>query len=399
MTPKGKLSNVFGLITCCVFLSTGINNYLLGDFNAAIFLELLAIMSLITLVINYTLNPKIAFLYLFSLITLGIFFFDSYAGVDSGSYLFYFPLSLAVANSFDYQTKGERLMMIMQLFLISLLIFINLATNHQLFENINLKSEQKQQMFKFNLIVSIICLGYFIFLIVSSNLQRLILLENIVAEETKLRNLEIEKNRDQEILMAELQHRSKNNLSLMSSLLKLKLENVNDDNYSFAYKESIHAIQTVAQANHLQRFFNGKLMVSIDIYLDEIKLYWLQLFNENPLAGEIKIKSESFSMNLKQAVPLGLIIHEIISVFWIHCLEKDVKEVLVIDISERLDTTVVKITSSTSDLIKLEKEAIIFALIEQIDAMYQYSNPKEFRFEIPNDIHSLMLESESLFKK
>jgi hypothetical protein len=126
---KVKLSNIFGLLACGIFLSTGINNYLLGDPDSAIFLELLAMMCLLTLAVNHFFNPKLAFLYLFAIITVGVFFFDSYAGIDSGSYLYYFPLSLAVANIFDYRTKSDRMIMILQLVLIAVLIFVNLITD------------------------------------------------------------------------------------------------------------------------------------------------------------------------------------------------------------------------------------------------------------------------------
>ncbi len=401
MKSKVRLSNIFGLMACGIFLSTGINNYLLGDPDSAIFLELLSMMSLLTLAVNYFFNPKIAFLYLFAIITAGVFFFDSYSGIDSGSYLYYFPLSLAVANIFDFHTKNDRITMMLQLVLIAILIFVNLITDHKMFENSSLTIEQKRTMFYFNMLVSIICLGYFIFLIVSSNVQKLTLLENIVNEETKHRNLAVEKNREKEILLAELQHRLKNNLSLMSSLLKLKLENVNDDNYSLAYKESIHAIQTVAQANHLQKFDDGKLIIAIDKYLKEVKIAWYQLFEEIQISGNIKIKSESFTMNVKQAIPIGLIIHEVISLFWIYCFRNDLKDDLVIGISQREDKIVIKIMSSVRNLIKLEhkKEIIIYALIEQIDAIPNQVTPNEFCIEIMNNIYSPMIESESLFKK
>jgi len=398
---KVKLSNIFGLLACGIFLSTGINNYLLGDPDSAIFLELLAMMCLLTLAVNHFFNPKLAFLYLFAIITVGVFFFDSYAGIDSGSYLYYFPLSLAVANIFDYRTKSDRMIMILQLVLIAVLIFVNLITDHKIFENNSLTIAQKRTMFYFNILVSIICLGYFIFLIVTSNIQKLKLLENIVNEETKLRSLAMEKTREKEILLAELQHRLKNNLSLMSSLIKLKLEHVNDDNYSLAFKESIHAIQTVAQANHLQKFEDGRLIVPVDKYLKEVKLYWFQLLEDIPIAGNIKLKSESFSMNVKQVIPVGLIIHEIISLFWIHCHLRELKDDLVIGVSQREDKIVVKIMCSIPNLVKLElkKEVIIYALIEQIDAVFQDATPNEFSIQISNNIDSPMLESESLFKK
>ena len=401
LKSKVKLANIFGLLACGIFLTTGINDFLVGDPQSAIFLELLAMLSLLTLVINYFLTPKSAFFYLFAIITTGVFFFDSYSGIDSGCYLYYFPLSLAVANMFDFKTKSDRIILISQLALIGILIFINIITDHKIFENQNLTNDQKNEMFNINMFISVLCLVYFIFLIVSSNVQKLNLLENIVNEETKLRNLSVEKNREKEILLAELQHRLKNNLSLMSSLLKLKLENVNDDNYSLAYKESIHAIQTVAQANHLQKFEDGRLIVPLDKYLKEVKLYWFQLFDDTPISGNIKLKSESFSMNVKQAIPIGLIIHEIISLFWIHCFLRELKDDLVIGVSQREDKIVIKIMCSIPNLVKLElkKEVIIYALIEQIDAVFQDATPNEFSIQIFNNIDSPILESESLFKK
>jgi two-component sensor histidine kinase len=401
MKSKVKLANIFGLISCAVFLTTGINNYLLGDPQSAIFLELLAMFSLLTLAVNFYFNPKTAFLYLFIFITAGVFFFDSYSGVDSGSYLYYFPLSLAVANMFDFQTKNDRIILISQLLLIGILIFLNIVTDHKIFENENLTIEQKNEMFNINMLISVICLVYFIFLIVSSNVQKLSLLENLVNEESKLRNLEVEKNREKEILLAELQHRLKNNLSLMSSLLKLKLENVNDDNYSFAYKESIHAIHTVAQANHLQKFEEGRLIIPTEKYLKEVKLYWFQLFEELPIAGKININSETFFLNVKQAIPIGLIIHEIISVFWIQSIMNDLNKELIINVVKRKDKIQINVHSTILNLTKLDlkKEVIIHALIEQIDAVANVISAEDFNIEIQDNISAPLLESEALFKK
>ncbi len=87
MNSKVKLANIFGLLSCGIFLTTGINDFLIGDPQSGIFLELLAILSLLTLAVNYYFTPKTAFLYLFGIITAGVFFFDSYSGIDSGCYL------------------------------------------------------------------------------------------------------------------------------------------------------------------------------------------------------------------------------------------------------------------------------------------------------------------------
>ena len=215
-----------------------------------------------------------------------------------------------------------------------------------------------------------------------------------------MRALEQEKNRDKEILLAELQHRLKNNLSLMSSLLKLKLDNVTDSNYPLAFKESIHAIQTVAQANHLQKFEDGKLFVNLKSYLMEVNIYWHQLLVDMPIGGEIKMSVCDYQLNVKQAIPLGLIFHETISLFWFHVLLKETNDSLEIAVSVKDDVVEVLISSSLAHLLKINptKEILVHALIEQIDARYAAVDNYTFRIEIPNGKHSPMLESESLFR-
>lgn len=266
--------------------------------------------------------------------------------------------------------------------------------------NSAMTQEQKEMMFVFNMAFSISCLSYFIFLIVNTNIQKVNLLKNLIAEESKLRTLEQEKNRDKEILLAELQHRLKNNLSMMSSLLKLKLENINDSNYPLAFKESIHAIQTVAQANHLQKFEDGKMIVPMKSYLSEIQLYWMQLLENYPVSGEIKLKSTDFYLNIKQAIPIGLIFHEVISLFWFHCLENNHPCKLGFNVSEKENVTHILISCSIPNLFNHNrtKEIIIQALIEQIDAKAFQKNENDFLIEITN-IQAPMLESETLFRK
>lgn len=397
---KIRLSNIFALISFFIFTASGLNNINLGDLFSGYFLEILGSLCLITWLINYFGKPKLSITYLFGLISIAIFYFDSYSGINSGTYLYYFPLLLAIANIFDFNTRPDRIRMISHLIFIGLLVFVNLFTDHSIFENETMTESQKKTMFIFNMAFSISCLSYFIFLIVNSNIQKVTLLKNLIAEESKLRALEEEKNRDKEILLAELQHRLKNNLSLMSSLLKLKLENINDANYSLAFKESIHAIQTVAQANHLQKFDDGKLLVPMNIYLNEINLYWSQLLENSPIQGKVSLKCSDYLLNVKQAIPIGLIFHEVISLFWFYCLENEIDCTLDFKVSENNNQTKVLIHSSVPVLFQHNrtKEVIIQALIEQIDAQGSQISQNDYVIEISSGVHP-MLESETLFRK
>ena len=133
----------------------------MGDLTSAIFLEALAVLSLFTWVINLFGKQKASISYLFGLITLAIFYFDSYSGINSGSYLYYFPLLLAIANIFDFRTRQDKVVMYVHLAFITALIFVNLFTGHTLFKSHFITEKQTGIMFIFNMAFSFCCLSYF----------------------------------------------------------------------------------------------------------------------------------------------------------------------------------------------------------------------------------------------
>lgn len=398
---KFKLINIFSWIATVIFTLTGINNYTLGDSFSCWILETFSLLSSFSLIILSFGKLKMAISYLFVVISIALFYFDSYSGVYSGTYLYYFPLLLAIGNIFDFQTKNDRIVMYGHIGLIVILVLLNVVTDRSWFANHALTMAQTNQMFIFNLSFSIIALSFFVFVIINSNIQKLNLLKNLVEEESKLRLLEVEKNRDTEILLAELQHRLKNNLSLLSSLLKIKLENIDDNNYHLAFKESIHAIHTVAQANNFQKFDKDRLIVPISAYINEVNAYWDQLLKEYPVTNKPKLKANECFMNIRQAIPLGLIVHEIISLYWFHCLQSEHSHKLEIEIKPSDQLVKIYFKSDIEQLLSLNvtKEMIVHALIEQVDGTISTVSPNEFRIEIEGKITSPMIESKSLFKQ
>lgn len=398
---KFKFINVFSWIATVIFLFTGINNYTLGDAFSFWILETFALLSSLSLIILSIGKIKFAISYLFVIISIALFYFDSYSGVYSGTYLYYFPLLLAIGNIFDFQTKNDRIVMFGHIFFIVFLVFLNIITDRVWFENHSLNLEQKNQMFIFNVSFSIISLIFFVYVIIHSNIQKVNLLKNLVEEESKLRLMEVEKNRDTEILLAELQHRLKNNLSLLSSLLKIKLENINNSNYHLAFKESIHAIHTVAQANNFQKFDKDSLIVPISAYTHEVNEYWDQLLKEFPVTNTPKLKANECFMNIKQAIPLGLIIHEVISLYWFHCLQSEKAHHLQIEIKPADQKVLVYFSSDIEHLLSLNvtKEMIVHALIEQVDGKLTPISTCKFCIEIEGKITAPMIESKSLYKK
>lgn len=370
----------------------------LGELLSGIFLEILALLNLVTLVLNRLNLVRWSISYLFLLITGAIFYFDSHSGFESGSYLFYFPLLFAIAHVFDYRSAQDRLTMLLHILLVIALPIIHLSTGHSLFRSELLTDAQRSEIFIFNLSFSIACMGYFVYLIVKANVERLNLLEQILADENKLRRMQEEKNKEKEILLAELQHRVHNNLSLMTSLLRIKQESINGENYDRIFKEIFHALQSVAHAHRLQQFNDGRLMVPLQHYLHEIDQHWKELLADEPVAHIVEWKCGENNVNVKQCITLGLIFHECIIAFSRRNATSEIPQKLLFDVREIAEFIRIEISCTISNVLAgPQEDLLIYALLEQLDT--ELVQPKlgqyEIRFRVvaPDDY----LESKSLF--
>lgn len=394
---KIRLLQTIAFISIFILTCIAINNYRLGDSFSSYILESFAVLVLGSIFLSHKGRLKLATSYLFTLISFAIFYFDSYSSTAAGFYLYYFSLLLAIANIFNFKTKQDRIIAIAHLGLIGLLVGISIATDNQLFSVKDLSENQIDKMFFLNLVLSIASVGYFTYLMIGMNTIQADLYQELVDEEIKLRISEIEKNRNTEILLAELHHRLKNNLSLMNSLLKLKLETTNESNYSIKVTETIHAIQTVAQANRNFVFEKENLSLPMAPFAKEIILYWNQLTDHK---GNIHINASDFKMNIKDAIPLGLIIHEFILLFWEIAIQQTEEEKL--DFKIRKGNLIsLKISSSIPDLLEFDvnRKNIIEALAEQIDATITQLNPNDIAIEMASLKVQPLLESEVLFRE
>lgn len=368
---KVRLLNVFSIIAFGVFFLSGLTNLYINDPFSGILLICFSIFTLFTIVFNYINLNKIAISYLFLIISFGIFYFDSYSGIESGSYLYYFPLFLGIANLFDFRTKRDKQIVFIQTSIIILLATINVLTDYQLFKSDFLNQEQVEIMFKSNLLLTLLSISYFIYIIIRSNIRKVELLEELIIEENKLNLLERDKTKEKEILLAELQHRLKNNLSVISSLIKLKGENASSTDFQFIQQESWHAIQSIALAHNLQQYRNNGFYVSIDKFSQEIANNIN--FNEDNNYQKPNIILESRTeetIQIKQAIPFGLLIHECIYLHFYNSFNTNPSAELQIQITETKNSIAITFKSTIEHLFesKNRRNELLNSFIEQLDA-------------------------------
>ncbi|MBU3966217.1 MAG: PAS domain S-box protein [Euryarchaeota archaeon] len=119
--------------------------------------------------------------------------------------------------------------------------------------------------------------------------------------------------KEKEVLLREIHHRVKNNMQIISSLLKLQSGYIKDNKYIDMYKDSQNRITTMSLIH--EKLYQSKDLSRIDLggYIKELVEGLFISYNINPGKITMNINVDSVSMGINSAIPCGLIINELIS--------------------------------------------------------------------------------------
>lgn len=120
------------------------------------------------------------------------------------------------------------------------------------------------------------------------------------------------KNAENELLLKEIHHRVKNNLEVVSSLLALQSAQINDQNTKDAMAESQNRVNSIGIVH--QKLYQGTNLGAV-----EMKDYFLNL-SESIFESfgaeqriDLKLAMENLDLDIDTAVPLGLIVNELLT--------------------------------------------------------------------------------------
>lgn len=116
-----------------------------------------------------------------------------------------------------------------------------------------------------------------------------------------------------ELLLKELHHRVKNNLQVLSSLLSLQSQQLTDSNAIQAVKSSEGRVNAMALIH--RKLYLGDTNRTIDIkdYITELVSYLVHTYGYQDRAFTLDLQIEPISVDVDKAIPLGLILNELIS--------------------------------------------------------------------------------------
>lgn len=149
-------------------------------------------------------------------------------------------------------------------------------------------------------------------------------------------NLELQKsNREKETLLKEIHHRVKNNLQIISSLLNLQAGSIEDEHTKELLYVSLNRVHSMALVHEL--LYSSKNFSSIDYskYLDALIRPLVNLMSEPGSSNELKLNANGIELNINTALPLGLLINEIVTNSLKHGLKGRPEGLIYVDLEKK----------------------------------------------------------------
>jgi two-component sensor histidine kinase len=307
---KIRTINFLNLIVL-FFLLIGYTSFFIldKDFVISIHTAFIAL-TIVSLVLNKYKKTNSA-LFVFTLnANLSIFFINQYYPIETGSYLYYFPLIVSIVLLSNPNFKDKFSLIYMAICII--FFAIDLLFDFSDYAVQELTEAQIKQLWYYNVIISASVTA-----ILSILLTRLIAKQNkdMIEQNDNLKKAKETVNtslKEKEILLAELHHRVKNNLAIISALLNLQEDATSSEEAKQVLSDSKTRIMSMALV-HKMLYENPELK-SIDFgkYASEL-IY--ELFNSYNLSKSVLITEEydNIVLPVSKSVPLGLVLNEIVT--------------------------------------------------------------------------------------
>jgi len=118
---------------------------------------------------------------------------------------------------------------------------------------------------------------------------------------------------EKEVLLKEIHHRVKNNLQVISSLLKLQSGYIEDARYAGMFKDSQDRVKSMALVH--EKLYQSEDLARIDFagYIESVVQELRRSYGAERAGIGIKTEVEDVKLGVDYAIPCGLIINELVS--------------------------------------------------------------------------------------
>lgn len=314
-------------------------------------------------VIVYILNRVGAYLFaLYIFYSIGIYLIGSatyYMEIRTNVFMYFFPISLSIVLVIGKNKLLKHMIVWYGIYLISIILLFLYASSRQ---HVTFDKEVTETLSFFN---SIFSFALSITLVVFININNL-------KRENELQKALNEK----QLLLAELFHRVKNNLNVVTSILSLKANSAESEEVRMALDECKSRVYSMALVHQQVYAKNDAGVLNMRSYLSEL-IRNIQHTMGSTAEVEMNLEQEDVDLPITKAIPIGLIINELLTNSYKHASTRNNNLKITVNLivkDEQLEFEV-KDNGLGFDLDDAKKNGslgldIVLALCEQIDAEF-----------------------------
>lgn len=314
------LINLFILFATPAFIGSTIQTYITDGVQLGHVMLAFNLIFLFVIVLVAYAKFLAAEYYLMAVVNLILFYFNNTTGYEGGAYLFYFPFLMMLAFLADF-----RRFRLFSIHVIVTVIFVILGVifQNRLFYAVQPVSNLKTS-FLFNFVTSVCLCGFCTFIVMQITYQQYY--------QFKLREVERRRNelsmkgalREKETLLAEIHHRVKNNLAVISSMLNLQMNTVTNEYTRNVLRETRNRVASMALIHQKLYLNNDVEEIDFDTYIKELVDEIRQSYPyATPGNVSVSIDAQRIPMNLNKAIPCGLLLNELLSNCYKHAFAEN----------------------------------------------------------------------------
>lgn len=328
----------------------------------------------LTIWLNYLKKVYWAATLLFVSNSLILTFYSFRTGEESYTHILF--ILMIIALSLLYRRNEIRFYFFLNLFfIVSCIIFVLVGFELNWFSRILDPSINFSEQRQLNFIILVFCS---------------LLFSMVVAITYQVQHKAMEMAlKEQKVLLAEVNHRVKNNLAVIISLLNLQSDSVKDEKVSVALHDIRNRVMSMALVHNKMYQNKDKNSILLDLYIRELVDEISTSINMKKELG-VQLYVANISINLSQAIPLGLILNELITNSMKHAFGETLEPVINVRLNVLKDNYVELIYRDNGKGIMSESIEqnrglgleLIRSLSEQLDGVPSFHNNKGLVFNL-----------------
>jgi PAS domain S-box-containing protein len=118
---------------------------------------------------------------------------------------------------------------------------------------------------------------------------------------------------EKEVLLKEIHHRVKNNLQVITSLLALQSDTVEEEHTRSMFEEAVNRVRTIGDIHELLYRSPDLALVDFNLYLNRLAQSLCSFYGVDGSRIAVRVDAQHTTLDLSKAIPCGLIVNELLT--------------------------------------------------------------------------------------